>query len=262
MNPNTATIELFDMSTIEQNHSHPESLCVIIPAYNEAQRIGPTLESTIAYCQENVSDFTIIVVDDGSTDTTASVVLSYEHSNVQLLQVKNNTGKGNAVKMGIMMADKPFVLFMDADGATHIREVEKLFLAMLQQKADIVIGTRKTKEAHILHKQSFSRRFMGGFFTFLSRLITQTNYSDYMCGFKLFTIDAAKTLARLQTTNRFTFDTEYLCIAHQRNLKVAEVPITWENKDGSKVRKVRDTVSSLYDLAKIALYRVQGTYRR
>lgn len=250
------------MNITEQNNKLQGSLSVVISAYNEEKRIGPTLDDTIAYCQKYIPDFEIIIVDDGSTDGTAAIVRSYEHMNVRLVKIEKNTGKGNGVRVGILDARKPFVLFMDADGATHIREIEKLFPKMFTENADIVIGTRKIKTAQILKRQSFIRRFMGSFFTVLSRVVTRTHFSDYMCGFKLFKTDVAKKLASLQTTNRFTFDTEYLGIARQRKLKVIELPITWEDKAGSKVRTVSDTASSLYDLAKIAFHSMRGTYRK
>ena len=250
------------MSTPGHNTIFTAGLSIVISAYNEEKRIGPTLEETIEYCQQHIPDFEIVVVDDGSKDSTKDVAGAYASQGVRVIRLEQNAGKGNGVRTGILATIKPYVLFMDADGATHIREIEKLLPVLLSNDADMVIGTRKIKEAHILKKQSFIRRFMGGFFTVLSRVVTRTNYSDYMCGFKLFKSGVAKKLASLQTTKRFTFDTEYLCIARERRLKVIEIPITWEDKAGSKVRTVSDTASSLKDLGKILFYSLVGRYRR
>lgn len=211
-------------------------LSVIIPAFNEEKRIVKTLEEIREYLKNFDSE--IIVVDDGSTDTTA--IFSQ-------ISYPKNMGKGYAIKKGVERAAGDLILFIDADNATPIREVEKL----LKFDSDIVIGSRYLPESHIEKKQPFFRILIGRLGNRLIGLLVVKNIKDTQCGFKLFKKNIAKELFSELQTYRFGFDIEILARAQKKGLKIVEVPVTWLHHEHSRVRPIRDAFKTLADLIKI-----------
>lgn len=237
-------------------------LSIVIPAYNEEKRIEKTLVGVIGYCKNNFDKFEIIVVDDCSKDTTSQIVSKYgknKKNNVKILRNEVNKGKGYSVKKGILTAKYPLVLFSDSDLATPINELGKL-VGYINQGYDIVIASRNLKESDIKVKQPFYRQLMGKTFPLLVNLLVLRGIKDTQCGFKLFKTDAAKKIVKLQTLARFSFDVEILYIAKKLSYKIKEAPVVWIDKEGSKVRLIRDSFRMLVDLFRIRWNNVLGKY--
>lgn len=211
-------------------------LSIIIPAYNEEKRLGKTLEEVRTFLKNHDSE--IIVVDDGSTDGTSAF---------SLISYPVNMGKGYAIKKGVEAAAGDLILFMDADNATPIGELEKL----LKVDADIVIGSRYLPESAIEKKQPLFRVLIGRLGNLIIRLLVVKNVKDTQCGFKLFKKNVAKELFSELQTDRFGFDIEILGRAQKKGYRIVEVPVTWLHNDNSRVRPIRDAFKTLADLIKI-----------
>jgi dolichyl-phosphate beta-glucosyltransferase len=231
-----------------------EFISVIIPAYNEQERISSTLDRIHGLLSTGFSSFEIIVVDDGSTDGTAAVVTKAAESlpGVRLIKMASNAGKGAAVRSGVLSCSSDLVLISDADMSTPIEEVDKL-LAALDSGSDMAIGSRAMPGSELTLRQSFIRQTMGKTFNFLVRLLVISGISDTQCGFKLMRGDAARRLFAKSTINGFSFDVEVLCLAKKMGLKILEVPVRWHNSPDSKVRMVRDSARMMIDLFLIRL---------
>ena len=229
-------------------------LSVIIPAYNEENRLPATLKEIGSYLDQGKTDYEIIVVDDGSKDKTTLKVKEIKNNNgrVQLLQNEKNRGKGLSVRKGILAAQGEYILFYDADGSTPISELEKL-LEKLRAGYDIAIGSRGLKESQIRVRQPFYREYMGKIFNRLVRLLTVPGIADTQCGFKCFRREAARELFTLQKIKRFSFDVEILYLAQKRGYKIAEVPVVWMNSPVSRVGLIKDSLRMLFDLFRIRL---------
>jgi len=218
-------------------------ISIVIPAYNESGRISQTLERIIHYFRERAASFEIIVVDDGSTDATASVVrsvcdrLSFP---VNIIVNPANCGKGCAVKTGMLAAKGGYVLFTDADMSAPIEEFSG-FKNEIDSGWDIVIGSRALKNSDIALRQPFYREWMGKIFNLFMRMITGLDYRDTQCGFKLFNRRAAAEVFRDMLTVNFAFDVEALLIARRRGFKIKESPVKWLNSPVSRVHILRDS---------------------
>src|SRR5262245_57985973 len=214
---------------------------VVIPAYNEASRILPTLFSRLPHFTSRRIAHEIIVVDDGSRDTTAALVreVSRRLTSVRLICLPSNLGKGAAVRAGMRNASGELVLVEDADGATPISEFDSL-RAAIGRGADIAIGSRLPSE-HTRVERRLKRWIMGRAFALLVNGWAVSGIADTQCGFKLFRSDAARRIFALQRLDGFAFDVETLHIARVLDLAIAEVPINWADVAGSKVNLVRDS---------------------
>ncbi|GAK55477.1 glycosyl transferase, family 2 [Candidatus Vecturithrix granuli] len=237
-------------------------LSVVIPAYNEEQRIATTLKRLCAYLEQQSYSSEVIVVDDGSTDQTVKVVNNIlqhiKHS--VLIQNGVNRGKGYSVRQGVLQARGDYILFSDADLSTPIEEVEKL-LQFLQQGYDIAIGSRGLKESNVRVHQAWYREGMGKIFNHLARLLLLTQFSDTQCGFKCFRENVAKELFTRQTIDHFSFDVEILALAAHRGYRIQEVPIRWDNEPHSRVKMFTDSLGMLKDLLKIRYNLLRGKYK-
>lgn len=235
---------------------------IIIPAYNEEARIGPTLERIGEYMRSSGMDYEIIVVDDGSTDDTRAVVSDAARriSGLRLVEDRVNRGKGFSVKNGFLNSSGRLVLFTDADLSTPIEELER-FLPEAERGADIVIGSRSLKGSNIIKRQPFYRVLMGKTFNKLVRLLTVSGLVDTQCGFKLFRRDTCEPIFRAQRVERFAFDVEILFLAQKKGLKISELPVKWINSPQSKVHPVRDSLRMAFDLLQIRMNYFVGKYR-
>jgi len=228
-------------------------LSIIIPAYNEQDRLPLTLSKIHSYCNSQSYNYEVLVVDDGSTDNTIRVVTDNplsEAGRLRILKNQRNRGKGYSVKRGVMASKGDYVLFSDADLSTPIGEVEKLFSA-LNERFDIAIGSRSIKGAQIKEHQPLYREYMGKFFNRLVRIFAFKGIIDTQCGFKLFKGALARDIAAQMQVDGFAFDVEMLYLVRLRGLKIKEVPIVWVNSPQSKVDPLRDSLKMLLDIINI-----------
>jgi len=230
------------------------ALSVIIPAYNEANRIGKTLNNVLAYSSAHFPSFEVIVEDDGSLDDTRRIVegLQAKNPGLCLSSVRHNRGKGFSVREGVLASSGGLVLFMDADNSTDISEIEKL-LPFMRSGHQVAIGSRALRSPEVELVQAIHRRFMGRTFNFFVKLLIMGEFRDTQCGFKCFTREAADRLFALQKIEGFGFDVELLYLAKREGMKIAEVPVNWYDSSESRVRPIVDSVKMLLDLAKIRL---------
>jgi len=240
------------INTKKVNNIIKKEISIVIPAYNEENRIGKTLEIIINYCKKNFKDYEIIVVDDCSKDSTNNLVLSYKNKKIKLLKNLKNRGKGYCVKIGVLNAKFPLILFSDSDLATPIEEVKKM-ISYIENGFDFVIASRNLKDSKIFVKQPKYRQNIGKLFALFVNILTGIIFKDTQCGFKLFKKYPAKFCFKKTTIERFTFDVELLYIAKKHEFKIKEVPVTWIDKPGSKVKVLRDSYRMLKDLFKIRL---------
>ena len=239
-------------------------LSIIIPAYNEQERLPLTLSKIHSYCNSQGYNYEVLVVDDGSTDNTTRVVTDNPLSKtgkLRILKNQRNRGKGYSVKRGIMESKGDYVLFSDADLSTPIGEVEKLFSA-LNEKCDIAIGSRSIKGAQIKVHQPFYREYMGKFFNRLVRIFAFKGIIDTQCGFKLFKGTLARDIAAQMRVDGFAFDVEMLYLARRSGYRIKEVPIVWENSPLSRVSPVTDSFKMLFDILSIKKLHERTEYRK
>jgi dolichyl-phosphate beta-glucosyltransferase len=221
-------------------------LSVVIPAFDEAARLGRTLAAVTAYLAPRAAATEIIVVDDGSRDDTAALARA---AGARVLVHPHNRGKGAAVRTGILAARGDRILVCDADLATPIAELARLDAA-LDAGADIAIASRHLAAATIVAAQPWHRRVLGRAFRTVARVAFDVRVRDPMCGFKLFTRAAGHDLVARSTIDRFAFDLELLTLARGR-YTVVEVPVTWSHVPGSRFHLGRDGARALCDLLAI-----------
>jgi len=214
---------------------------IVIPAYNEAQRLPAYLNEVVAYFDGRAEPYEVIVVDDGSADETAARVLEAQasHPSVALHRLGENHGKGHAVRAGMRAARGGLRLMADADGATPIAEVKRLEAA-IQAGADVAVGSRALHDPSVRREVLLHRKLSGEIFNFFARRMGVGEVTDTQCGFKLFRGPAAATLFGELETDGFGFDVELLLLARRHRYRVVEVAINWADQPGSKVDVLRD----------------------
>ncbi len=224
-------------------------LSIIIPAYNESDRIKASLQKAVDYLGNKDYEYEIIVADDGSTDDTVEIANNF-HEKVRAIALPKNTGKGAAVRMGMLEAKGEIRIFTDADFSTPIYEIEKIIYS-LKNNYDVVIGSRALDYDMVKEHQPFYREFMGKTFNKFVQLMVIKGIKDTQCGFKGFTAAAAKEIFSKAKIDGFSFDVEALYLAKRANLKIDEVPVEWYNDDRSKVNPITDSISMLIEIFKI-----------
>jgi dolichyl-phosphate beta-glucosyltransferase len=234
---------------------------IVIPAYNESARIPATLEHVVACVREKGWNAEVIVVNDGSTDTTSEVVKAFARTSpeVRLIENPGNCGKGYSVRSGLLQALGEIVMFTDADLSSPIEEAERLFAA-ISEGADIAIGSRWLGTSRQTHRQPLYRQFFGRCFNALTRGVMGLKFADTQCGFKAFTRHAAQTIFQLQTIERWGFDPEILFIALKRGFNIVEVPVTWGHDARTRMSYLKDGAKMLEEVAIIRWNALRGLY--
>ena len=231
-------------------------LSVVIPAYNEEGRIGDTLGAIISYLKSRDYKSELILVSDGSTDSTINIARQESGRTDYDIKITENevcSGKGYSVRKGMMETRGAYALFTDADLSTPINEIEKL-LYWLERDYDVAIGSRALKDSQVEIHQTFIRETMGKVFNKIMSLMVFTGFKDTQCGFKCFTRDAVNRIFKRQTINGFAFDVEILLIAKRQGFRIKEVPVRWLNSPYSKVHILRDPVLMLCEVFRIRFY--------
>jgi len=236
---------------------------IIIPAYNENARLGSTLDRVLGYVSQQHWDAEVIVVDDGSRDTTADLVRRYAESqpSIRLLENPGNRGKGYSVRNGMLNASGDVLLFSDADLSAPIEESSRLFSA-IQSGADVAIGSRWLQPEMQTHRQSLLRQFYGRLFNLALRILLGLNFKDTQCGFKAFTRDAAQQIFPQQRIERWGFDPELLYLARRSGLKVSEVAVHWAHVEGTRISPLRDGLRMIEEVLRIRWYAMTGKYSK
>jgi len=227
-------------------------LSIVIPAFNEQERLPKTLLETIAWCNKNIHSYEIIITDDGSSDDTLEIgrLFSEHDSNVKVIACPH-LGKGATVRMGMLNSTGTYALFMDADGATPLSEIPKL-IAKIEEGYFVAIGSRVIQNpGETTVKTSLHRKIIGRTFAALVNIFAVSGIADTQCGFKMFKKDIKKELFSRQKINGFAFDVELLYLANKLSYPVAEVPVNWVNQKGSKVNLITDSIKMFKDILKI-----------
>ncbi len=239
-------------------------LSIVIPAYNEAVRLGRTLRNVVDYLRENSPEAELIVVDDGSTDNTAALARqTLEDSGTlrtSVISYKSNLGKGRAVRLGLLAARSEVTLFSDADLSTPISETPKLVDPILRGECDLAFGSRALERSLIGVHQPWRREQGGRVFNLAVRLATGLPFWDTQCGFKVFRMSVCRPLVEAATVDRFGFDVELLYLAYRAGLKLKEIPVRWDHYEGSKVSVMSDSVRMLSEVGLIRQNARRGVY--
>jgi len=239
----------------------PATYSIILPAYNESARITATLDKILAHSTERGWNVEVIVVNDGSSDRTAEIVLEYakKHAALRLLENPGNRGKGFSVRNGMLHAKGDILLFSDADLSSPIEEADKLFAAIVKG-ADIAIGSRWIDSRLQIRKQPLHRRIFGRIFNLALRLILGLQFKDTQCGFNAFTRRSAQAIFPQQEIERWGFDPELLYLARKFGFTVSEVPVAWAHREGTRIHPLRDGVRMFVELLRIRWYALKGNY--
>jgi dolichyl-phosphate beta-glucosyltransferase len=237
----------------------PPALSVVIPAYNESARLPRTLERLDAYLRAAHPDHEILVVDDGSTDSTAAAARAAGLRALTVIDYAPNRGKGHAVRRGMLAARGVRRLMTDADLSTPIEDLERLSKA-IDAGADVAIGSRALPDSNVEVRQPWYREAMGRLFNVCVRLLVLPDLRDTQCGFKLFTAAAAEAAFGPAILDGFSFDVESLYIARGRGLRIAEIGVTWRNHEATHV-SLRRGGEAFVDLLRIRTNGARGRYR-
>ena len=234
-------------------------LSVVIPAYNEEERIGDTLRQLVKYLGAQGYGWEIVVADDGSTDRTADLVrgAGAETAGIEMVTLPHG-GKGWAVRHGMLYAGGEYRFLCDADISMPVEQISR-FLPPALDDFDLAIGSREVPGARRLG-EPYRRHLMGRVYNALTRALATPGVADTQCGFKCFRGTVADELFQLQRLRGFAFDVEVLFLARKRSLRVLEVPIDWYYRPASKVRPVIDSLAMTRDILNIRWHSLRGRY--
>ena len=240
------------------------TISIIIPAFNESERIVEPLGKVVDFVRASDNPIEIVVVDDGSSDDTAQVTreLLSETPAIasNVIKYDVNRGKGFAIKTGLLGAKADVALFSDADLSTPIEELHKLVTPINQGQFDVTFGSRAIDRSLIGTHQPWTREQGGRLVNLMIRTLSGLNFSDTQCGFKAFNMTKFRPLLEMMKIDRFGFDVEFLYVAKHNGLRLAEIPVRWNDVAGSKVSAVRDTRRMVMELMQIRKNSRQGAY--
>lgn len=243
-------------------------LSIIVPAYNEENRLPATLERMAEYLHTREFSHEIVVVDDGSKDETRRLVREFaeRYPYARLVHYDTpenkpaNRGKGFAVRMGVQAAVGRDILFSDADLSTPIEDMEKLLPFISKGDCDIAIASRALPESNLAVHQPFYREWMGRGFNRIVQALAVPGISDTQCGFKAFRGPVAKRLFGMAQVDGFGFDPEILFLARKYGYTIREVPVTWRHKDDSRVNPLSAPLRMFSELIEIRWNDLRGMY--
>jgi glycosyltransferase involved in cell wall biosynthesis len=238
-------------------------LSIVIPAYNEENRIGRTLTETFDYLSVQNYSSEVIVVNDGSTDHTVREARKFEArvgGRLRLIENPGNRGKGYSVRNGMLKAEGEIVLFFDADLATPTSEIPKVVEPIVENRYDVVFGSRALDRSLIGTHQSFFREAVGRVGNLIQFAFTGLRFKDTQCGFKAFRREAAQSIFRLQRIDGFGFDPEILFIAKKLGWRLLETPVRWNHIEGSKLNPITAPIKALVEVSTIRWNNLLGKY--
>lgn len=233
-------------------------ISIIIPAYNEEKRIVQTLRDVLDYQKRHSIEFECLVVDDGSTDQTGYVSRTVGEG-IRVLRHEMNRGKGYSVRKGVRYATGDYILFMDADGATPIDQLEN-FLPYIEEKVDVIVGSRNLRDSQRKIDQPIYRRALGRVANLLIQIFAVWNIRDTQCGFKCFRHDVAKHVFANQKIDGWGFDFEVLALSRKYGYSLQEVPIDWYHSGETRVRPIRGAMKTLIELFRVRWNLMMGRY--
>lgn len=238
-----------------------KKISVVIPCFNEERRIKENITHIAGFLEENFEFFEIIAVNDGSTDKTLEKLTELQGANyLTVINNNKNSGKGHAVRDGILRSNCDVVMFLDADLAIPIEELPK-FITEIEAGNDLVVASRFVPGVKIIKPVLWHRRVMEKIFRIM-RMMILNNWSikDTQCGFKVFRREAAMKIFSLLTVRRFAFDAEIIFVAKHIGCKIKELPITLQNPKNSHVRLIFDPINMFLDLLKIRINHALNRY--
>ncbi len=240
------------------------AISIIVPAYEEQARLGDSVRQILAYIELGKLSAELIVVDDGSKDNTAVIAESaandYSDLPTKVIRYETNRGKGFAVKTGLLAARAPLAVFSDADLSTPIEELPKLVEPIERGEYDVTFGSRALDRRLIGEHQPWRREQGGKVMNFVIKAMSGLPFADTQCGFKAFDMKKFRPLLEKMTIDRFGFDVEFLFVAAYHKLRLKEIPVRWNNVEGSKVSVLRDTRRMFTELNQIRRNAKRGVY--
>lgn len=242
------------------------SLSIVVPAYNEGTRLGKSLRAILNYLSDHPADAELIVVDDGSSDSTAEIarqeLADSQNVRASVISYQSNLGKGRAVRLGLLASRGDVALFTDADLSTPITETPKLFDPIARGECDVAFGSRALDRSLIGVHQPWRREQGGRIFNLAVRLATRLPFWDTQCGFKAFRMQTCRPIIEGATIDRFGFDVELLYVAYRAGLRLKEIPVRWDHAEGSKVNVATDSYKMLSEVGRIRQQARRGVYDR
>jgi len=240
------------------------NISIVVPAYEEEERLGDSIRQILSYLGGLPVRSELIVVDDGSRDRTEDVARQvcseFADANTKVIGYESNRGKGFAVKTGLLAASADIALFTDADLSTPIEEMHKLIDPIEAGECDLAFGSRALDRSLIGTHQPWRREQGGKVMNLVIRTMSGLPFADTQCGFKAFGMAKFRPLLDLMTVDRFGFDVEFLFVAQFHKLRLHEIPVRWNNVEGSKVSVLRDTRRMFSELAQIRRNARNGRY--
>lgn len=241
-----------------------KNLSIVLPAFEEEQRLGGSIETILVYLDENQIDAELIIVDDGSADRTADVAresaAKFPSIKTKVIRYEENRGKGYAVKIGLQAANGDIAVFSDADLSTPIEEMHKLVDPIRNGDFDVTFGSRAIDRSLIGTHQPWRREQGGRVMNLIIKTMSGLKFYDTQCGFKAFNMAKFRPLLDLMTIDRFGFDVEFLFVAKHNGLTLDEIPVRWNDVAGSKVNVLRDTRRMISELNQIRRNATAGRY--
>lgn len=239
-------------------------LSIIVPAFEEEARLGDSIREIAAFVLQEGLKAELIIVDDGSKDATVKVAETvcseFPALESKVIGYQQNRGKGFAVKTGLLAAAADIALFSDADLSTPISEMYKLIDPIKNGEYDVTFGSRALDRSLIGTHQPWRREQGGRVMNLIIKTMSGLPFVDTQCGFKAFNMRKFRPLLELMTIDRFGFDVEFLYVAQHNGLRLAEIPVRWNNVEGSKVSVFRDTKRMFTELMQIRRNAKNGTY--
>jgi glycosyltransferase involved in cell wall biosynthesis len=240
------------------------SISIVIPAFDEQARLGDSVRKILSYVKNENLAAELIIVDDGSNDKTAETgektCGEFPEIQSKVLRYEENRGKGYAIKIGLLAAEADIALFSDADLSTPIEELPKLVKPLQDGEYDLTFGSRALDRTLIGTHQPWRREQGGKVMNLIIRTMSGLPFADTQCGFKAFNMKKFRQLLEKMTIDRFGFDIEFLFVADYHKLRLKEIPVCWNNVEGSKVSVVRDTRRMFDELSRIRKNAKRGLY--